>query len=200
VKGLPTYLLYAIGEIILVVIGILFALQINNWNEERQNKARSAVMLEQLQKENSTNLEMLLQDRSHRDSMLVAITDFILFLRSGTLEEENEKLLYYLQRMAQSESYSFSQNYLLRYINFNAQHHSELTGELVRLNSNQKDLEYISEKALDMRLNDFFKFLGKEVDFTDLAIQSYDLLSSLEFRNNIILIRAVETEVSNQFN
>ena len=28
------YLLYAIGEIILVVIGILIALQINNWNEE----------------------------------------------------------------------------------------------------------------------------------------------------------------------
>ncbi|WP_445383656.1 hypothetical protein [Robiginitalea sp. IMCC43444] len=29
------YLLYAIGEILLVVIGILIALQINNWNEER---------------------------------------------------------------------------------------------------------------------------------------------------------------------
>lgn len=29
------YLLYAIGEIILVVIGILIALQINNWNEKR---------------------------------------------------------------------------------------------------------------------------------------------------------------------
>ena len=29
------YLIYAIGEIILVVIGILIALQINNWNEER---------------------------------------------------------------------------------------------------------------------------------------------------------------------
>lgn len=27
------YLIYAIGEIILVVIGILIALQINNWNE-----------------------------------------------------------------------------------------------------------------------------------------------------------------------
>tara|TARA_R110001632_G_scaffold54410_9_gene133342 strand:+ start:1623 stop:2381 length:759 start_codon:yes stop_codon:yes gene_type:complete len=31
------YLLYAIGEIILVVIGILIALQINNWNENRKN-------------------------------------------------------------------------------------------------------------------------------------------------------------------
>ena len=31
------YLKYAIGEIILVVIGILIALQINNWNEKRKN-------------------------------------------------------------------------------------------------------------------------------------------------------------------
>ncbi len=32
------YLKYAIGEIILVVVGILIALQINNWNEERKLK------------------------------------------------------------------------------------------------------------------------------------------------------------------
>jgi hypothetical protein len=29
------YTKYAIGEIVLVVIGILIALQINNWNEKR---------------------------------------------------------------------------------------------------------------------------------------------------------------------
>ena len=33
------YLRYAIGEIILVVIGILIALQINNWNERRKKAA-----------------------------------------------------------------------------------------------------------------------------------------------------------------
>jgi len=32
------YLRYAIGEIVLVVIGILIALQINNWNERRKDK------------------------------------------------------------------------------------------------------------------------------------------------------------------
>ncbi len=32
------YFKYAIGEIILVVIGILIALQINNWNDSRKNK------------------------------------------------------------------------------------------------------------------------------------------------------------------
>lgn len=34
------YLKYAIGEIILVVIGILIALQINNWNEDRKSEAK----------------------------------------------------------------------------------------------------------------------------------------------------------------
>ena len=34
------YLIYAIGEIVLVVIGILIALQINNWNEERKANLR----------------------------------------------------------------------------------------------------------------------------------------------------------------
>ena len=33
------YLIYAIGEIFLVVLGILIALQINNWNEERKENA-----------------------------------------------------------------------------------------------------------------------------------------------------------------
>ena len=33
-----TYLKYAIGEIALVMIGILLALQVNNWNEERKEK------------------------------------------------------------------------------------------------------------------------------------------------------------------
>lgn len=32
-----TYILYAIGEILLVVIGILIALQVNNWNEDRKD-------------------------------------------------------------------------------------------------------------------------------------------------------------------
>ncbi|MGW9684470.1 DUF6090 family protein [Flagellimonas sp. 2504JD1-5] len=39
------YLLYAIGEIVLVVIGILLALQVNNWNEQRKNRSNEYLYL-----------------------------------------------------------------------------------------------------------------------------------------------------------
>jgi len=42
------YFKYAIGEIVLVVIGILIALSINNWNEDQKNKALEKYMLENL--------------------------------------------------------------------------------------------------------------------------------------------------------
>ncbi|SFO03672.1 hypothetical protein SAMN04488519_103181 [Algoriphagus ornithinivorans] len=42
------YLAYAIGEIVLVVIGILIALAINNWNEANKNKKREKAFLTNL--------------------------------------------------------------------------------------------------------------------------------------------------------
>jgi hypothetical protein len=42
------YLVYAIGEIALVVIGILIALQINNWNEARKARINERTVLKNL--------------------------------------------------------------------------------------------------------------------------------------------------------
>ena len=44
------YLLYAIGEIVLVVIGILIALSINNWNEDRKKDLLEISILKELKK------------------------------------------------------------------------------------------------------------------------------------------------------
>ena len=42
------YLRYAIGEILLVVIGILIALQVNNWNERRKENATVKIYLKSM--------------------------------------------------------------------------------------------------------------------------------------------------------
>lgn len=43
---LKNYLAYALGEILLVMIGILLALQLNNWNEERKEQIKLDKILE----------------------------------------------------------------------------------------------------------------------------------------------------------
>ena len=50
------YFKYAIGEIILVVIGILIALQINNWNEGKQEKRQELKQLKALKLEFDKNI------------------------------------------------------------------------------------------------------------------------------------------------
>ena len=40
------YLIYAIGEIVLIVVGILIAIQINNWNTDRRNNQIEISLLE----------------------------------------------------------------------------------------------------------------------------------------------------------
>ena len=42
------YLKYAVGEIVLVVIGILIALSINNWNESNKLKKEETLYLKRL--------------------------------------------------------------------------------------------------------------------------------------------------------
>ncbi|BAO75614.1 DUF6090 family protein [Winogradskyella sp. PG-2] len=50
------YFKYAIGEIILVMIGILLALQVNTWNNNRELKKEEFKIMKSLHKEFSTNL------------------------------------------------------------------------------------------------------------------------------------------------
>jgi hypothetical protein len=47
-NNIKKYLKYAVGEIFLVVIGILFALSINNWNESRKTNDRLKASLQEL--------------------------------------------------------------------------------------------------------------------------------------------------------
>ena len=56
---ISNYIIYAFGEIFLVVIGILIALQINNWNEERKDRIQEQKILALLREEFISNLNQI---------------------------------------------------------------------------------------------------------------------------------------------
>jgi hypothetical protein len=63
------YSRYAIGEIVLVVIGILIALQINTWNEARSFKKNERILLEELLESIQANRTMLQSSSSQLEKM-----------------------------------------------------------------------------------------------------------------------------------
>lgn len=42
------YLTYALGEILLIVVGIMLALQLNNWNEDRKDQKAEMALLKSM--------------------------------------------------------------------------------------------------------------------------------------------------------
>ena len=79
------YFKYAIGEIILVVIGILIALQINNWNETRKERALETVVLQQLLSDFNSNLEQLDQKISMREDFTNSARQLLKFIDNPSL-------------------------------------------------------------------------------------------------------------------
>jgi hypothetical protein len=77
------YFKYAIGEIILVVIGILIALQINTWNIERNNSLQERKILKQLLVEYNENLKEINNKIFLRDGMIASIDKLFYHMDNG---------------------------------------------------------------------------------------------------------------------
>ncbi|MFC0603629.1 DUF6090 family protein [Winogradskyella pulchriflava] len=93
---LSKYLLYAIGEIILVVIGILIALQINNWNQKRIVKAQNQTIIQNLNTEFSENLIELNFSSERVNDVIEGLDTLLKVMRTqehNITEQEFDQLL-----------------------------------------------------------------------------------------------------------
>ncbi len=90
------YVVYAIGEIVLVVIGILIALSINNWNIKRNNVIEETIILTNLIEDlkadihgYNESIDWLKSRQAHVDSLLK-------FLADPNLPVDDAKLTHWL--------------------------------------------------------------------------------------------------------
>ncbi len=87
-----TYLLYAVGEIALVMIGILLALQVNNWNEERKVNTLESKLLKQVTVALEDDIEyfnMLISRMDQSQSSAAVITK----LYQNDIKVDNDSLI-----------------------------------------------------------------------------------------------------------
>jgi len=92
------YMRYAIGEIVLVVIGILIALSINNWNEGQKTKKIEKEYLIRLQKDLAADTIYLVNRIKHTKQYNVDIYEFIHEIYNIQNSEEDFKRVFFMQR------------------------------------------------------------------------------------------------------
>ena len=84
---LSQYFTYAIGEILLVVIGILIALSINNWNQNRIDRRAEQYYLDQMKSDLVTDSLFLTTVATNLESRLPVIKDFLKVLHEYDNQE-----------------------------------------------------------------------------------------------------------------
>ena len=84
------YLKYAIGEIVLVVIGILIALSINNWNENRKLDLNEKDVIENLIEDLQSDYNNFEENKNGLEKQLKLVDQLI----AGPANSRNDKTIY----------------------------------------------------------------------------------------------------------
>lgn len=86
------YLKYAIGEILLVMIGILLALGINNWNSDRTDRIEEQLLLKQLKTEFLQNQDQLLTKIYKRKGAINSCFEILNIIDNPAIEKNEEQI------------------------------------------------------------------------------------------------------------
>ncbi len=170
------YFKYAIGEIILVVIGILIALQINNWNEDRKNTDQFLQFLTAIK----ANIE---EDITELDSLKIRHIKNIEYCKKERdlfLKKEFDFRTFYNATSDAFATYYFKPNRSA----FNALSNSTVMGKLNGTDLNNYFIDYYDQVSL---------IYQEEKSINDL-IESINAMTASEFDSTLIMARFLLTD------
>ena len=194
------YFKYAIGEILLVVIGILIALQLNNWNENRINNIEEKTILKAMLTEISENQLILAKDLKSHANVLRLVKELSDYISPEPEKIENKRLdslMYSLLRLPTYVPKEGVINSILASGKISLIKNNELNSKLASwsslldqynttLNWNEKDIfeliiPFIKDKYPFKRT--LMHFGSETSEKSKFSFSQETLLSSLEFES-----------------
>ena len=188
------YLKYAIGEIVLVVIGILIALSINNWNEERKLKSVEIKILQDLKNDIQVNIGNLSEGINYMENANADISKVLLMCEQKT--PYNDSLLTafpnFLGQWDPDFTYAGFEN--LKNLGVNIISNTSLRKEIINLIEVEMDILDNSDMSRIDQMNTvmvlplmkkyFFRDLNYEDEYLPLIPSDYQtMINDQEFYN-----------------
>jgi hypothetical protein len=179
------YFKYAIGEIVLVVIGILIALQINNWNQERQFQNEEKIILKNIHTEFSENrnaLKLGLEENNQGCKASITLLNLVGQNRELIQQQNLDSLMYV---MLETGSFRPSQNTisdLLQSGKLQLLKNESLKNLLYKWTRNLKRTD-VSFNRAELKIdNELVPYLSKYYSMKDI-----DMYGTLQWKNKTLL-------------
>ena len=187
------YLLYAIGEIVLVVIGILIALSINNWNEARKDKLREQTILVQLEEEYNSNLNQLNAKMQLRTKIVKSGLTILKYMNTPELVQR-DSVIFHLSNIIFDPTFDPIQNDLISSGNIRLMRNEKLRRLLSNWSSDLmavKEHEEINQKHVQEIMRPLFDDIGITRDVINTQSENmggaYWLLDNNTNNNYLVL-------------
>ena len=185
------YIKYAIGEIFLVMIGILLALQVNNWNENKKSEARLDAILKDINTEFIENKKQLAFIKSgHQDcynSIKKVIALFPINLKTIDLDSLQSNVLNLFANWTFEPKVNRI-NTLINSSDFNLIDNKALQDLLIFWESIYNDYNEDEQAAIDYNFNQLYPYLEQYFP-SDLNLKdprfNINILESIEFENKM---------------
>lgn len=188
------YLKYATGEIILVVIGILIALQINNWNEHRKLKTVEIKILKDLKSDIQENIDNLNKGIKKLEIAKKDMSQVLELYKNKTQFHDSLIPTFSSFTNLWNPDFTYAAFENLKNIGVNTISNQALRKEIVNVIEVEMDIldnaemnrikQLTSIMILPMQKKYFFRDLNRETDFLDLVPSQYDeMINDPEFYN-----------------
>jgi hypothetical protein len=144
------YARYAMGEIVLVVIGILIALQVNNWNEKQKQNAEFEIVLEQFYNAVKNDTEIF-NSFENRINDQIQVIDELLIRPDSIANEALPHILGYLT-VEDVNSYSSETEHHISNLKYNINNpkQNELSKQITTyVNSINEKIDYIHVERIN---------------------------------------------------
>lgn len=176
------YLLYALGEIVLVVIGILIALQINNWNETQKEVKEEKAILQNLHEEFTVNKKMYEFNSSRNENAKrvgYRLMSLIGKSQKELAQQNIDSLLYNLLEAGQYRPSENTINDLIQSGRLKLLKNKKLKTLLYNWKSELKELDVAFER-LELKIdNELIPYLSKHYPLKDI-----DKYGALQWKEN----------------
>ena len=195
------YFKYALGEILLVMIGILLALQVNNWNNNRIDRAKEANYIKNINREFKSNRAQLDSTVYYHQKVNQNTTKILNLVPIDVNKINKDSLSFYITDTFYHYSFNPQQstiNSLTNTSSFEIISNLELRGLLQKWDELVKDYREEEIVAREHGFDKYVPYFEKHISYLrfsnndnifDQNNVDFNFLESLEFENVIALKR-----------